>query len=59
MAKNTGASKFRRVDVDQYNEDNYQARAIVCVDSRTLQKSPCDYHVLKHFAERRDMSEPP
>lgn len=24
MAKNTGASKFRRVDVDQYNEDNYQ-----------------------------------
>lgn len=23
MAKNTGASKFRVVDVDQYNEDNY------------------------------------
>jgi len=27
MAKNTGASKFRRVDVDQYNEDNYQEDA--------------------------------
>lgn len=24
MAKNTGASKFRGVDVDQYNEDMYQ-----------------------------------
>lgn len=23
MAKNTGDNKFRRVDVDQYNEDNY------------------------------------
>ena len=28
MAKNTGASKFRRVDVDQYNEDNYQVRGM-------------------------------
>jgi len=27
MAKNTGASKFRRVDVDQYNEDMYQEDA--------------------------------
>ena len=24
MAKNTGASKFRRVDVDQYNDDIFQ-----------------------------------
>lgn len=27
MAKNTGASKFRRVDVDQYNDDIFQEDA--------------------------------
>ena len=28
MAKNTSSNAFRRIDVDQYNEDNYKVRIV-------------------------------
>lgn len=48
MAKNTGASKFRKVDVDQYDEDKFQDE-----DTEVTDQGPNDAEVNNLLAQQK------
>lgn len=59
MAKNTSSSAFRKIDVDQYNEDNFEEDDVdanvteVGVDENEITKLLAQYplQILKYFLD--------
>lgn len=48
MAKNTSSSAFRKIDVDQYNEDNFKEDE---TDSGSQQSGPDENEITKLLAK--------
>lgn len=56
MSKNTGASAFRRVDVDQFSEEKYEEEAVV--DDGVIGPNDAEvHHMLNEYPFRHPASD--